>query len=180
MNLIIFTILCTVISIAAVVVIALLAAKYVNSETRWPGDIVQASGRRPNLHTVYENRRTVGVDVFAPCRYIDRLARHYEEWAEALVKDNLAAAVNDATAEVVEAADGNGNLAYVRDAHGRCPDLLFYLPEGSTLVKVGAGKFRLVVAPVASDLPNGPERTDASHDGTGSGNGRYKKPENLN
>ena len=179
MDMIFFAILCTVISMAVAAVVAFLAAKYVNSESRWPGDIVQTSGRGPHLHPVDENRRTVGVDVFAPCRYVDRLTRRYEDWAEAFVKANLAAAINDATAEVVESADGNGNLAYVRDAHGRCPDLLFYLPKGTTLVKVGAGKFRLVVAPVTSDLPNGPERTDAGHDGTGGGNGGDEKPDNL-
>ena len=90
MDLIFLTILCTVISIFVVAVIAFLAAKYVNSEARWPGDIVQASGRGPHLHPVDENRRTVRVDVFAPCRYVDRLARHYEDWAEAFVKANLA------------------------------------------------------------------------------------------
>ena len=179
MNLIFLTILCTIICLIVVASIAFLAAKYVNSEARWPGDIEQASGRGPHLHPVDENRRTVRVDVFAPCRYVDRLTRHYEDWAEAFVKANLTAAVNEATAEVVESADGNGNLAYVRDAHGRCPDLLFYLPKGSTLVKVGAGKFRLVVAPVASDLPNGPERTDAGHKGTGGGDGGDKNPDNL-
>ena len=171
MDMIFFAILCTVISIAVVAVVAFLAAKYVNSEARWPGDVEQPSSRSPHLHAVNEDRRTVRVDVFAPSGYVDRLARHYEDWAEAFVKANLAAAVNEATAEVVESADGNGNLAHVRDAHGRCPDLLIHLPKGASLVKVGAGKFRLVVAPVTSDLPNGPERTDAGHDGTCGGNG---------
>ena len=151
-------------------VIWFLAAKYVNSEARWPGDVEQPSSRSPHLHAVNDDRRTVRVDVFAPCRYVDRLTRRYEDWAEAFVKANLAAAVNEATAEVVESADGNGNLAHVRDAHGRCPDLLIHLPKGASLVKVGAGKFDVVVSPVASDRPNGPQSPDASHHGTGGGN----------
>ena len=93
--------------------------------------------------------------------------------------DVLTAAVNEATAEVVESADGNGNLAHVRDAHGRCPDLLIHLPKGASLVKVGAGKFDVVVSPVASDRPNGPQSPDASHHGTGGGNNGGNKPDDL-
>ena len=156
-----------------------LAAKYVNSKAIWPGDVEQPAGRRPHLHPVNEDRGTVSVKVFAPRSYVDRLARHYEDWAEAFVKANLVAAVNEATAEVVESADGNGNLAHVRDAHGRCPDLLIRLPKGASLVKVGAGKFDVVVSPVAANRPNGPKSPDAGHDGTGSGNDGGENPDNL-
>ena len=179
MNLILTTILFTVFVLVVVASIAFLAAKYVNSEARWPGDIEKPSGRRPHLHTVDENRRTVRVDILGSCPYVDRLARNYENWAYAFLKHDVAAPGDQATAEVVESADGCWNLAHVHNANGCCPDLLFYLPKGSTLVKVGAGKFLFVVAPMASDLPNGPESPDAGHDGTGGGDGGDKNPDNL-
>ena len=171
--------LCACAAALFVAVVWFLAAKYVNSKARWPGDVEKPSVRCPHLHAVNEDRRTVRVDVLAPSGYVDRLARHYEDWAEAFVKANLAAAVNEATAEVVESADGNGNLAHVRDAHGRCPDLLIHLPKGASLVKVGAGKFDVVVSPVASDRPNCPQSPDASHHGTGGGNDGGENPDNL-
>ena len=171
--------LCACAAALFVAVVWFLAAKYVNSKSLWPGDVEQPSVSRPHLHPVNEDRRSVRVDVLASSGYVDRLARHYEDWAEAFVKANLAAAVNEATAEVVESADGNGNLANIRDPHGRCPDLLIRLPKGSSLVKVGAGKFDVVIAPVASDRPNGPQSPDAGHNGTGGGNDGGQNPDNL-
>ena len=81
--------LCACAAALFVAVVWFLATKYVNSEARWPGDVEQPAVSRPHLHPVDEDRRTVRVDVLAPRGYVDRLARHYEDWAEAFVKANL-------------------------------------------------------------------------------------------
>ena len=161
--------------LATLAVVAALVAVAVYAMSRKSNRSESPAVRRQHVNPVDMNWSYVSVNVEGPSSDIDCDSWRDQLWFDALVERKFGASDGELAAEVFETDHRGWNLAHVYDPDDGRPGFSVFLPEGKTLEKVGARKFRLVVRPMPTKVDDGEDGGDAGGkggDGGESGEGK--------